>query len=156
MTSSKIQDQRGVALFVSLILLLLLTLLAISAANLSSLQEKMAYNAQENNIAFQTSESGIAATVNTLDSQAVPPTDTVVAMTYPSGRVAHTRVQTTGDLADGYSLDVKPGTPVIVIYDISSRASLADTASTTPSSIPTNGSNTNALHLQGYRDREIR
>ncbi|MNC67894.1 hypothetical protein D3C75_1184370 [compost metagenome] len=77
-------------------------------------------------------------------------------MNYPSGRTARTRVQTASALADGYSLDVKPGTPVVVIYDISSRASLADDATDSPSSIPTNGSNTNALHLQGYRDREIR
>jgi type IV pilus assembly protein PilX len=53
-------SQRGIALLVSLILLLLLTVLAITAASTSSLQQRMAGNAQEQNIAFQVAETGLA------------------------------------------------------------------------------------------------
>lgn len=52
--------QRGVVLVVSLMLLLLLTILAITAARTSSLQQRMAGNAQEQNSAFQAAESGLS------------------------------------------------------------------------------------------------
>ncbi|WP_187672349.1 pilus assembly PilX family protein [Zestomonas carbonaria] len=47
------------ALLVSLVLLLLLTIIAITAATQSSLQERMAANSQQQNVAFQAAESGI-------------------------------------------------------------------------------------------------
>ncbi len=49
--------QTGVVLVVSLIMLLLLTLIGITGANVTSLEEKMAGNAQDQNIAFQATES---------------------------------------------------------------------------------------------------
>lgn len=52
-------SQKGVALLVCLVLLLLLTVLAITAATQSTLQERMAANSQQQNIAFQAAESGI-------------------------------------------------------------------------------------------------
>ncbi|MCY1287263.1 hypothetical protein D9M68_148580 [compost metagenome] len=52
-------QQAGMALLVSLVLLLLLTVIAITAATQSSLQERMAANSQQQNIAFQAAESGI-------------------------------------------------------------------------------------------------
>lgn len=52
--------QRGMVLLVSLVLLLILTILAITAASTSSLQQRMASNAQEQNTAFQAAESGLA------------------------------------------------------------------------------------------------
>lgn len=54
------QQQRGVALLVSLILLLLLTIIAITAASTSTLQQRMANNAQDQNTSFQAAESGLA------------------------------------------------------------------------------------------------
>lgn len=53
-------QQRGVALLVSLILLLLLTIIAITAASTSTLQQRMANNAQDQNTSFQAAESGLA------------------------------------------------------------------------------------------------
>ncbi|WP_341303805.1 pilus assembly PilX N-terminal domain-containing protein [Pseudomonas sp. TMP25] len=47
-------------LLVSLILLLILTILAITAASTSTLQQRMASNAQEQNTSFQAAESGLA------------------------------------------------------------------------------------------------
>jgi type IV pilus assembly protein PilX len=53
-------QERGMVLLVSLILLLILTILAITAASTSTLQQRMANNAQEQNTSFQAAESGLA------------------------------------------------------------------------------------------------
>lgn len=57
-----LQGQRGAVLVVSLVLLVVLTFLAVTALNTSNLEEKMANNTQEAQRAFQTAESGIADT----------------------------------------------------------------------------------------------
>lgn len=54
-------QQSGMALLISLVLLLLLTVIAITAAHQSTLQSRMAANSQQHNVAFQTAESGIQA-----------------------------------------------------------------------------------------------
>lgn len=59
--------QSGMALLISLIMLLLLTIIAITAAQQSSLQARMAANSQQQNVAFQTSESGIQAWIKSYD-----------------------------------------------------------------------------------------
>lgn len=51
--------QQGAVLMVSLIMLLLLTVIAVTASNTSTLQTRMANNSQLQNIAFQAAESGI-------------------------------------------------------------------------------------------------
>ncbi|PRB84467.1 PilX N-terminal domain-containing pilus assembly protein [Pseudomonas sp. MYb185] len=51
--------QQGAVLMVSLIMLLLLTVIAVTASNVSTLQVRMASNSQLQNIAFQAAESGI-------------------------------------------------------------------------------------------------
>lgn len=53
--------QNGMVLLVSLVLLLILTTIAITAASTSSLQVRMAANSQQQNIAFQAAESGLRA-----------------------------------------------------------------------------------------------
>jgi len=53
------RSQRGVVLIVSLIMLLVVTLLAVSSMQGTSLEEKMAGNTRDRNLAFQTTESGI-------------------------------------------------------------------------------------------------
>ena len=53
------RSQRGVVLIVSLILLLVVTLLAVSSMQGTSLEEKMAGNVRDRNLAFQTTESAI-------------------------------------------------------------------------------------------------
>lgn len=65
-------QQRGIALLVSLLLLLMLTIIAISAANQSTLLQRMAGNSQQQNIAFQASESGLEAWVNDYDQNVYP------------------------------------------------------------------------------------
>lgn len=56
--------QRGAVLIVSLILLVVLTLLGVTAMNSTSLDEKMAANNQQTTRAFQAAESGLSATFN--------------------------------------------------------------------------------------------
>lgn len=51
--------QKGAVLAVSLLLLLVLTLLGVSSMQGTMLEEKMAGNAKDRNLAFQTSESGL-------------------------------------------------------------------------------------------------
>lgn len=69
------QKQQGMVLLVSLILLLLLTVLAITAASTSSLQQRMANNAQEQNTAFQAAESGLSRWVNIFLAGGTVPAD---------------------------------------------------------------------------------
>jgi type IV pilus assembly protein PilX len=54
---SKAADQRGAALFVSLMFLIILTLIGLSAANVGILQERMAGSVRDSNIAFQEAEA---------------------------------------------------------------------------------------------------
>lgn len=51
-----IRSQRGVALFVGLMLLLILTVLGLSSSNVTIMQERMAGNVSEANVAFQEAE----------------------------------------------------------------------------------------------------
>jgi len=49
--------QRGAALFISLMFLIVLTLIGLSAANVGIMQERMAGNVRETNLAFQAAEA---------------------------------------------------------------------------------------------------
>ncbi|MGB9429807.1 MAG: PilX N-terminal domain-containing pilus assembly protein [Gammaproteobacteria bacterium] len=60
--------QRGIVLVVALILLLILTLLGLAAAQSTSLQERMAGNARNQDIAFQSAEAGLSAAESCLNA----------------------------------------------------------------------------------------
>lgn len=152
--------QSGLVLAVSLILLLLLTILAITASTSSSLQERMAGNAQESNVAFQASESALANLNTQVRNGSSPAADSVLALDYPAvanrpARTVRARMQSSSRYAEGGSLDADDGSgvPQVIIYDFTSSATL-DPAATTAAQIT--DSNTNARHLQGYRDRIIK
>ncbi len=51
------ERQNGAALFISLMFLIILTLIGLSAANVGILQERMAGNVRETNVAFQEAEA---------------------------------------------------------------------------------------------------
>lgn len=53
--------QRGVALVIGLVMLLVITLIAVSGMNSSMMQERMAANAQNINRVFQAAESAVGA-----------------------------------------------------------------------------------------------
>ncbi|HKL51918.1 MAG TPA: PilX N-terminal domain-containing pilus assembly protein [Wenzhouxiangellaceae bacterium] len=54
---NNVYRQHGAALFISLMFLIILTLIGISAANVGIMQERMAGNVRETNIAFQSAEA---------------------------------------------------------------------------------------------------
>lgn len=60
----KIKKQSGAALFVALIILLLVTLIGVSAVRGGLFHEIMAFNAQSDELAFQAAESAINGVVN--------------------------------------------------------------------------------------------
>ena len=64
--------QQGVVLIVGLILLLLLTLIGITGMQMTSLEEKMAGNMRDRNLAFQAAESALAAGEKWLEDTALP------------------------------------------------------------------------------------
>jgi len=51
--------QRGITLIMSLLFLLLLTILGVTAINMSTLQEKMSGNLRDQDVAFQAAESAL-------------------------------------------------------------------------------------------------
>jgi Tfp pilus assembly protein PilX len=59
MVRSDLGHQRGTVLIMSLVILLILTILGITAMGTSSLEEKMSGNIQEGTHAFETAESGL-------------------------------------------------------------------------------------------------
>ena len=61
-------DQAGAVLVVSLILLVVLTLLGLSAMNFTSLEHKMAANTQEGYRAFQAAETGLTDAMDNVNS----------------------------------------------------------------------------------------
>ncbi len=52
-------NERGVVLFMSLVMLLILTILGLSSVQTTSLQERMSRNARDTNLAFQAAESAL-------------------------------------------------------------------------------------------------
>jgi len=67
------QSQHGMALIVSLIMLLLMTLLSISSMRTTILEEKIAGNYKDRNTAFQAAEAGLRAGENYLRTTMVLP-----------------------------------------------------------------------------------
>ena len=64
-------NQSGIALFMSLIMLLIITVLGLSSVQTTSLQERMARNARDSNLAFLAAESALkdaAKLIESLDS----------------------------------------------------------------------------------------
>jgi len=58
---SRLKHQGGAALMFSLIFLLLLTIIGLTAMQSSTLQERMAGNTRDTNLAFQAAELGLRA-----------------------------------------------------------------------------------------------
>ena len=58
-TQIKFRQERGVALFISLVVLLIITIIGVSAVQTTTLEERMAANARDHGIAFQAAESAL-------------------------------------------------------------------------------------------------
>jgi type IV pilus assembly protein PilX len=72
------KHQSGAVLIVSLIMLLLLTLIGASSIQTTSLEEKMAGNLRDRNLAFQAAESALNVAEASLDPPNTLPTFTDV------------------------------------------------------------------------------
>jgi type IV pilus assembly protein PilX len=70
--SQRIKQQRGAVLAVSLIMLLLLTLIGITSAQVTGLEEKMTGNMRARNMAFQASETALRAAETFLTQATLP------------------------------------------------------------------------------------
>ena len=66
------KQQAGVALIISLIMLLILTIIMMTALRVTSLEEKMSGNSQNHNMAFQAAESALREAEAYIESGAVP------------------------------------------------------------------------------------
>ncbi len=69
--------QRGTVLVMAMVILLVLTIIGVTAMNTSSLEAKMATNIQETNRAFEAAESGLNKALNTSGSFDLHATDGV-------------------------------------------------------------------------------
>jgi len=65
------KQQSGIALIIALIILLLLTIIMISALQVTTMEEKMAGNSQNHNVAFQAAESALREAEALIESGAV-------------------------------------------------------------------------------------
>ena len=63
--------QRGAVLVVSLLLLLVMTMLALGASQATRMEERMAGNARDRDIAFQSAEAGLRAGERVIDNPAL-------------------------------------------------------------------------------------
>lgn len=70
---SRIQSEAGGTLIVGLITLLVMTLVGVSSMQVTSLEEKMAGNSRDRDLAFQAAESALRAGEAWLHDQAEPP-----------------------------------------------------------------------------------
>lgn len=61
-------QQHGAALVMAMVVLLILTIIGVSALNVTSLEAKMANNLQDTNRAFEAAESGLNKAMNTAGS----------------------------------------------------------------------------------------
>lgn len=77
----RLDSQRGAALAVGLIFLLVLTILGVSSLSTTSLEEKMAGNLQEKSRAFQTAEAAVVRFVQTQTLSAADDCSSLVSFT---------------------------------------------------------------------------
>lgn len=68
-----IKQQQGAVLVIGLIMLLLLTVIGMSSIRGTDLQERMAGNARDHNLAFQASEAAVRSAENYLSGASIAP-----------------------------------------------------------------------------------
>ncbi|MFJ3263605.1 PilX N-terminal domain-containing pilus assembly protein [Pseudomonas sp. NPDC086581] len=153
MTSSK--TQRGMALLVSLVLLLILTVLAIAMASNSTMQQRISANAQQQNIAFQAAESGLQFWVNRFAQSGVAPTNgTSIAVEPTSGSSGSAQVNLNASFIEcakfipAQSLSVAAGTLSYTCYQVSSQAKACKNLSSC--NVTTSDGQARALHRRSY------
>lgn len=147
--------QGGMALIVSLLLLLILTVLAISMATTSTLQERISGNAQQQNIAFQAAESGlnywVTQFIQSNTALANGTTLNLQASTGTSGSAKVALSATTIDCAKflpAQSTSVASGTLAYNCYQINSQAKACKDL--TNCNVTTSDGQARSLHRRSY------
>lgn len=79
-----VTSQKGVALFVSLIMLILVTILGVTGVRMVSLEEKMAGNSYDRNLAFQAAEAALRAAETYAETNKPTPSYTNADATCPT------------------------------------------------------------------------
>lgn len=149
------QHQTGVALLVSLVLLLMLTVIAITASNTASLQERMAFNAQQNNTAFQAAESGIDYVSKAIEdavksNKSMATQANTIRDTYNSANKTTHSFVSIATLQEGTSLGAGIET---YFFEYRSCGSASQAVTKCPASNSEIESHVTAKHAQGYRVR---
>ena len=72
-TAKSIDGERGAALIVALVMLLIMTVLGVTAARNTNLQERMAGNLRDSNLAFQSAERALREGETFLRGATLPP-----------------------------------------------------------------------------------
>ena len=75
--------QQGVALFVALVFLVVLTIIGVAALGNNTLQTRMTYSASQTNFAFQAAETGLQSGESWLASQTIAPVPSCVSTGCP-------------------------------------------------------------------------
>lgn len=89
--------QRGAILVVSLLLLLVMTVLALTASQTTRLQERMAGNARDLDLAFQAGEAGLRGAEKRIDATVAPRGSAPIKCTTPADCDAVDRPDATQD-----------------------------------------------------------
>jgi len=130
-------SQRGATLFVSLVLLVLISLIGTAALKNASVEEQMSSNLYQKNATFQASESAVEATINdpAILSQTLAANGSPIEQVVPSPdarvttKVTYTYV---GDApAGGYSIGNGSGFSAAHLM-ITATGEIADTGARTP------------------------
>ena len=104
-------NQRGVALFISLVLLLVLTIIGVSAVQTTSLEVRMTRNEHDTLLAFQAAESALR------DAEAQLETITTTALFTDTGNAGLYAVADIGDPEHWKQADVWSGTNSVEVND---------------------------------------
>lgn len=103
--------QRGAALIVALVFLLLLTLLGVTAMGTTSLEEKMAGNLKDKDLAFQAAETALIAGEDWISNQLKEPEPNNSLGIYEFDSNAAQWIWNTVDWSSTSNLVVYPNTP---------------------------------------------
>lgn len=99
-THIKHPSQRGATLIISLLLLLVLSLIGVTAVQTTALQEKMAGNMRNQNLAFQAAEAALRAGENWIAQQTAEPDPQSSCTTPPCEQVWQLNTLNGGDFLD--------------------------------------------------------
>ncbi|ADE14083.1 Tfp pilus assembly protein PilX-like protein [Nitrosococcus halophilus Nc 4] len=93
-------SQQGATLIISLLILLVLSLIGVTAVQTTALEEKMAGNMRDQNLAFQAAEAALRAGEDWLGQQITEPTPQSSCSTPPCDLVWQINVLNGGDFLD--------------------------------------------------------